>query len=57
MLEYVCIQVHLLLYIKLRILLILHLKFILRCKSSLGQKDSQERFQQIYQSIMHVIID
>lgn len=57
MLEYICIHVHVFLYIKLRILLILHLKFILRCKSSLGQKDSQERFQQIYQSIMHVIID
>lgn len=57
MLENICIHVHVLLYIKLRILLILHLKFILRCKSSLGQKDSQERFQQIYQSIMHVIID
>lgn len=47
-LEYICIHVHVLLYIKLRILLILHLEFVLRCKSSLGQKDSQERFQQIY---------
>lgn len=49
-LEYICIHVHVLLNIKLRILLILHLKFILRCKSSLRQKDSQERFQQIYQN-------